>query len=148
LSAALGIVSLNGATTVSLPTVKDPANPTVDEIEQWARTAGALYPMEDWDLMIAGDDDKGPLLVSLADDPTCVNRDAVLNFLYVYAGQVLREGKQPLRASVLREVVRLAASAAAAEVRLWADRAAIALDGGAAHDYSFWFEQGWKTRAL
>lgn len=78
------------------------------------------------------------------DDPTCVKRDAVLNFLYVYAGEVIREGNRPSGVPVLREVIQQAASAASVDVRVWAETAATALDGGGAQDYAFWLEHGWK----
>jgi hypothetical protein len=131
--------------------VKDPVNPTSAEIEEWARTPGAMYPMEDWDLIIATDENS-ELFLRLAADPTCANHDAVMNFLYVYAGQVIREGRRLASVAALRNLINRAATIALGDIQLWAKRAAGLLDGrgpdprSGAHgdDYEFWFGRGWR----
>jgi hypothetical protein len=125
--------------------MKDRVNPTHEEITQWARTPGAMYPMEDWDLIIATDQN-ADVFVSLASDPECANRGAVLNFLYVYAAQLIREGRRPESVSTLRAAIRRGSTAGLDDVRLWASRAADALDGAGADDYDFWFLSGWRKR--
>ncbi len=40
--------------------MKDPVNPTALDIEAWARDPEAMYPMQDWDLMVASDDNGEP----------------------------------------------------------------------------------------
>ena len=131
--------------------MKDPANPTSDEIEEWARTPGAMYPMEDWDLIIA-DDENAVVFSRLAADPSCVNRGAILNFLYVYTGQVIRGGARANEVANLQMLIERANAADLDDVRLWAKRATTALGGsgpspraGAGReDYEFWFGRGWR----
>ncbi len=131
--------------------MKDPVNPTPRDIEDWARTPEALYPMEDWDLMVASDEN-GELLVGLAADPSVSKRDAVLNFLYVYAGQVVREGSRAERVARLRSAVEDAALSDWDPLRRWAGLATTLLAGrgpdpragASAGEYAFWFAHGWK----
>ena len=131
--------------------MKDPDNPSHEELERWARTPGAMYPSEDWDLVVATDENAG-LFLRLAVDPTCINRDAVLNFLYVYAGQVVREGAPPERVAALQRVIDLSANVEHDEIQLWATRAQAVLAGRgpsprpfAPYDeYKFWFGCGWR----
>ncbi len=131
--------------------MKDPVNPTALDIEAWARDPEAMYPMQDWDLMVASDDN-GELLVGLAADPSVAQHDAVMNFLYVYAGQVVREGASAERVEGLKKAIDDAASLPSDELGLWASRAKALLAGlepsphaGAAEaDYAFWFLHGWR----
>ncbi len=133
--------------------VKDRINPTHDEIQAWARTPGALYPMEDWDLVIARDEN-AEVFYRLATDPSCVNRDAMLNLLYVWAGQTIRAGSNQASAALLRRLIALAAGGRDDDVRVWSNRAERTLDGGGPdpraggsnEDYAFWFLGGWRHR--
>jgi len=135
--------------------VKDPYSPTSDEIEEWAKTRGARYPVEDWDLVVA-DQGNGELLVRIAADPTCINHDAVMNLLYVYAGQVLREGRRASGVAELRKAVDRAAAVAMDDLRLWAQRSTDAIDGRGPDprpgsdlgDYEFWFRGGWRPPSM
>jgi hypothetical protein len=110
-----------------------------------------MYPSEDWDLLVARDEN-GELLLRLAADPTCVNRDAALNFLYVFAGQVVREGARAEKVAALQELIDLSANIGVHEIRLWATRATAALSGSGPsplpfappEEYEFWFGCGWR----
>jgi hypothetical protein len=113
-----------------------------------------MYPSEDWDLLVATDAN-AELLLRLAVDPTCINRDAALNFLYVYAGQVVREGAHAESVAALQTVIDLSASFGLDEIRLWAARATAVLagrgpsprPGAPVADYEFWFGCGWRKAA-
>jgi hypothetical protein len=130
--------------------VKDPFHPTHEEIERWARTPGELYPVEDWDIIIA-DDENSDLFLRLAGDPTCVNHDGVLGLLYAYAGQVVRIGAAE-RIAKLKELVERAKTFDLDGVQLWASRATAAIAGtgpdprprARREDYEFWFCGGWR----
>ncbi len=131
--------------------MRDPVNPTHAELEAWARTPGAMCPMEDWDLMVAVDENSA-LLVRLAADSTCVNREAMLNFLYVYAGQVVRGGQYAESVAALSTAIAQAEASRDPALVVWAQRARAVLDGkgpdprsGASRsDYAFWFGYNWK----
>jgi hypothetical protein len=127
------------------------------QLEAFARTPGALYPFEDWDLVIGGGV-AGDRLLRLATDPTCVNRDGVLGLLYVYAGQLIREGgnqRNRDRLAELQAVIDRAQTIDRDDLRAWATRAAAALAGhgpdprpdASRSDYEFWFGGGWRDPA-
>lgn len=134
--------------------MKDPFNPTHAELDQWARTPDAMYPCEDWDLVVAIDEN-AELFRRLAGDPTCANRDAILNFLYVYAGHVVRVGASAESVAVLQRAITLSASSALGDVRQWATRAKAVLAGAGPsprrdatrEEYDFWFGCGWQRAA-
>lgn len=131
--------------------MKDVFDPTEAELEAWARTPGAMYPTEDWDIIIANDD-RGPLFLRLAADRACTNRDAFLNLLYVYAGQVVRAGQGADSQAALRRLVSAAESLGQDELHRWAASASRVLQGngpdprsfGTRTDYEFWFMCGWR----
>jgi hypothetical protein len=111
-----------------------------------------MYPSEHRDLLVARDEN-GELFLRLAADPTCVNRDAALNFLYVYAGQVVREGARAEKVAVLQRLIDLSANIGVNEIRLWTTRATAALSGSGPRprpfappeEYEFWFGCGWRN---
>jgi hypothetical protein len=129
----------------------DPVNPTLEEIEAWAHRGGAMYPMQDWDLMVAVVENVGPVLVRLAADRSCAQREAIMNFLYVHAGQMVRENG-PEGLAALRRTIDLAMASASSDLQSWSKRATDALQGrgpnpaarGPGPDYDYWFLSGWR----
>jgi hypothetical protein len=134
-----------------LPGMRDMFDPSEAELEAWARTPGAMYPTEDWDIIIANDE-RAPVFLRLAADSTCANSDAFLNFLYVYAGGVVRAGKEADSEAALQRLISAAMSLGQDELHRWGVRATSLLQGkgpdprpfGARADYEFWFMCGWR----
>lgn len=73
--------------------LKDPFNPTREEILEWAYDAESYAPEEDFDLYIT-DVENADLLLMFVADPTCPKRRFFLSCLYLLVGDTVRsEGK-------------------------------------------------------
>ena len=121
--------------------MKDPWNPTPEEIRHWAYTPGAMCE-QDWDLCIASDRQYVQLYVDLASDPCCPNRDVFLNVLYMMVGQCFRGSSTHPRYVELWSHEYSTHSDPA--IRTWAERTAILLANPGRFDYEFWFDRGHK----
>ena len=69
--------------------MRNPWEPTDDEIAAWAYRPDAVEPVQDWDLSVASID-RAPLLIRLAADPACPTRDYFLRVLYLLVGDRVR----------------------------------------------------------
>jgi hypothetical protein len=103
--------------------VKDPWNPTAEEIRQWAAEADSYCPDQDWALLFLDDSNYDALLVELAGDAGCprVKRDSFLTILYkVVAAAVC--GAEARSFSDLGELFRQAEATRDIDLRLWVRR--------------------------
>jgi hypothetical protein len=68
---------------------RDEANPTADEIRAWASDPDAIFPMEDWDLILTSIAENNALYLELAgsDIP---GADTFLRCLYIIFGDAVR----------------------------------------------------------
>ena len=86
--------------------MRDPFNPTPDEIREWASTKGAMEPEQDWDLHLAKlrylD-----LYVSLAADQSCPSWDYFLRVLYLIVGDAVRSAFRAESRKSIEELLQM-----------------------------------------
>lgn len=61
--------------------MKDPWNPTTQEIIEWAYTEHAVFPEQDWDLSIC--DNTAEIILSIASDTNCPSQTFFFT-VYIY----------------------------------------------------------------
>ena len=111
----------------------DPANPTDEEIRQWA-LADAVPPMEDFDVLVA-DLEHLPTLLELVGDPSCPARRYLLGSLYCLVGH------SDLRDQRILDGVVMAEHADDSWLRTWAARTRQVLEHPETRDGDDWC--GW-----
>jgi hypothetical protein len=75
--------------------VRDPYNPTADELRKWAYTPDAQEPEQDWDVIALRDCPYRKLIMEFAADRSCPNRRYFLHVLYLIAGDLFRTKVRP-----------------------------------------------------
>ncbi|MFE0025827.1 hypothetical protein [Amycolatopsis sp. NPDC059021] len=122
------------------PHFEDVVNPTAAEITAWACTPGAEEPMQDWDLVLSHTD-KG-LLLELAADPSCPQRETMLSCLYIYAGDAVRTQYRAHPEHELLTMLDQAAGYAEPWTRTWATRTRALMAAPETFDYDAWCGEG------
>ncbi|MEM9282173.1 MAG: hypothetical protein AAGA96_10120 [Verrucomicrobiota bacterium] len=85
--------------------MRDPINPTRDEIRNWAYTEGAMEPEQDWDLHLANLREFD-LFTELAADDDCPSWDYFLRLLYLIVGDAVRTGFQTESEETIRDILK------------------------------------------
>jgi|TARA_B100000700_G_scaffold319756_1_gene415600 hypothetical protein len=115
----------------------DPWNPSSSEVREWAYTASAIEPCQDWDLSLSwvgfGHD-----FIEYASDANCPNADYFLHVLYFMVGDSVRSKFHSKHKSSVREFINSGNSSKNFKVRLWAQRAAKLIDNIESFDYESW----------
>ncbi len=102
--------------------MKDPQNPTHDEIKKWAYNPIAIDPMgQDWDLIIASDEN-ADLLLELASDENCPNKNYFLKCLYLYIGDSLPSNKASKISQKAEDLVEKAKESVDPEIQRFVKR--------------------------
>ena len=126
----------------TLPRVRDPFDPTDDEIIAWAYGRDAVALVEDWDLVLATVG-RAPLLVRLAADPKCPTRDHFLRCLYLLVGDQVRPAPADAGAwEQIERVLRLADAARNPRIARWVARARVLRAHPEQFDYRLWCDGG------
>ena len=88
--------------------MRDPYNPTADDIERWAYDGLAMEPVQDWDIIALRDAPFRGLMMRFVRDPECPKRRYFLHALYLAAGDLLRppQSPDPMRDLELDSMVR------------------------------------------
>lgn len=88
--------------------MRNPYDPTAEEIERWAYDAAASEPVQDWDIIALRDAPYRPLAFKLVRDVACPKRVYFLHVLYLTAGDLLRAIRlpEPARSLELDSLVR------------------------------------------
>jgi hypothetical protein len=121
--------------------MRDPHNPTDYELRAWAAEPGAVEPVQDWDVMIAGLPHPA-LYVEMAGDYGCPNRAYFLRVLYLLVGDAVRtEFRVRSRDEVLTLLERSRRVRHPA-VQAWRHRARALLDDPSTFDYDAWCAGG------
>jgi hypothetical protein len=118
--------------------MREPWEPTDDEIAAWAYRPDAVEAVQDWDLAIVSVD-RAPLLVRLATDPACPTRDYFLRVLYLLVGDRVRAAPGDGSSwEPVERVLRLAEAMPDARITRWVARARALAAHPEQFDYGAW----------
>ena len=123
--------------------MRDPVNPEPEELRTWAADGNALEPVMDFALM-ATSLGNVPLIIELANSPTCPKRRFFLECLYLFVGDGVRtEYRRWSRQQVqelLQQVDQLEAKHPSVE--RWLERSRELMANPQAFDYDLWCDGG------
>lgn len=122
--------------------MKDPWNPTEEEIRDWAFDVNKLCPVQDWDLAVADLKYKKALL-SLASDPACPKREFFLAVLYLIVGDAVRSRWQAHRQSEINKLLAEACRYSDVSVLRWVERSQHLIGNPGEFDYNLWCSGGY-----
>jgi hypothetical protein len=120
--------------------MKDPWNPTADEIRVWAFDPEASHE-QDWELILT-DGEFDELLVDLAADLQCPKCGFFLGCLYLLVGDAVRSHGRSHTPEQLAALFSRAERTGDAELRLWAARSRDLLSHREKLDYAKWCQGG------
>ena len=117
--------------------ISDPWNPMPAEIREWAYTADAKFPCEDWDLALlwTGFED---LFLEFAGDDNCPNQQFFLSMLYLMVGDSVRRGVDHHVEFNLKDFIRKARKYDHEALRVWSSRSQNLLRNPECFDYEDW----------
>ncbi len=125
--------------------MNDLCHPTDEDLKVWAYS-GALYPCEDWDLMVFDgpiDAQRASLVLDIAMDTACPNREAFLHFLFVMTGSLVRlaarDGIDGARLAVIEPLITKALPFGDEKLRAWAMQSQAAIADPTTFQYEDWF---------
>lgn len=117
--------------------MKDPWNPSSEEIRSWAYS-DALIPDQDWELAVIDTLKKQRLCLALAADPDCPNKQFFLGCLYVFTGDTISD-TVPHPIEELKDLLERAASYTNnEEIRLWWERSMALIQHPGNYTYEYW----------
>lgn len=116
--------------------MKDPWNPTLDEVRTWAYSS-ALIPEQDWELAVVDKPESQQLCLDLAADPDCPNRQFFLGCLYVFTGDTVSDkGSHPM--DELNDLLERAARSNDKLVQAWVERSRALILEPSDYTYAYW----------
>ena len=117
--------------------MRDPWDPSPDEIRQWAYTVNAVEPCEDWDLALLWSCHEKALLECASDDH-CPNRIYMLRILYLVVGDAVRSDFRSRPRPVIDGLIDRGDSYEHPSIRLWQQRSRELLRDPSSFDYKAW----------
>jgi hypothetical protein len=111
--------------------------PTAEELRRWAYAEGDS-PYQDFDIVIAHDEELADTFVDLAADETCPARDFMLNVLYILAGDAVRTEYTAYPRARLEYLVACAQCIGDASLATWAARSRALMAAPHTFDYDLW----------
>ena len=121
----------------TMTTMHNPWNPSPDEIRQWAYTADAPDPCQDWDLALLWSGHEKALLDCAADDG-CPNRVRVLGILYLIIGDAVRSDFSSRPRPIVDGLIDRGDEYQHPGIKLWQVRARALLRDPSSFDYEAW----------
>ena len=126
--------------------IRDPWNPTITEIREWAHSSVEEEPCEDWhySLRIA---EHTQLYLDLVADRSCTRRMRFLDVLYNTVRCWLGENPEAPEVQVhLTDIASKARQTGCYYLMNFAADVESARAAGAGYDVDFWFEGGYRSR--
>jgi hypothetical protein len=111
--------------------------PTPEELRRWAY-ADAEEPYQDFDLVVARDEELGDTLVDLAADEACPARDFALNGLYLLTGDAVRTSYDVYPRRRLEYLLACADALSEPTLATWAARSRALMTDPETFDYDLW----------
>lgn len=124
----------------SLP-MRDPYNPTQEEIRAWAASPEVLEPVEDWALMIS-DEPYEQLYLELAADEDCPTRRYFLALLYLVVGDAVRSQFRGRSRDAVLDLLERGRAYPHPEIDAWRQRSAELLRHPETFEYYAWCDGG------
>jgi hypothetical protein len=106
-----------------------------------------MYPVQDWDLAVA-DIRHGRLLLDLASDRQCPQRDFFLSCLYLLVGDAVRSQGRSTDFASLEGLLREAEARNEPCLGLWAKHARHVLANPGEFDYRQWCDGGLARQSI
>lgn len=124
--------------------MKDPYDPSIKEIREWACDKHSIIPVQDWDLMIT-DLKKVPLFLALSIDPevTYEKRNFFLACLYLLVGETIRSNGIEHRMEDLRSFIENSSSLQDPTIQKWVSRSQELVKNPDLFDYDKWCNGEW-----
>lgn len=113
---------------------------TGDELKAWAYSANETMP-PDFDLVVARAGN-AELLLELAGDPGCPERDFCLHCLYVLAGDIVRGDFRDMSRHRLLQLVGKAQSSQDPRLSRWSSRTGELVERPESFEYDLWCDGG------
>jgi hypothetical protein len=121
--------------------MQDIWHPTEAELRQWANDHEAIWPTEDWDLVVSVVD-RGVLFLEFAADINCPNGDFILNCLYILVGDAVRTSGHAHSFENVKTLIELGQQSSISELRHWADQSRKLILHGPKFDFHAWYGCG------
>lgn len=118
--------------------VRNPSNPTIEEIKIWAYSEDE-EPHQEWELFLLW---KGEFTdyLKFASDINCPKENFFLNLLYYWVWRISEQRANENEVEVYPEVFERAGSINTPYVRLWLQRSQELLTGASEVDETSWWE--------
>ncbi|AIK36403.1 MULTISPECIES: hypothetical protein [Bacillus] len=120
--------------------MKDPWNPTTQEIIEWAYTEHAVFPEQDWDLSIC--DNAAEIILSIASDTNCPNQTFFLHCLYLLVGDAIRTRGNTYNIESLQNILQSATNSTNSDIFKWVERSRTLLAKPETFCYDLWCDGG------
>ncbi|MBC2606301.1 hypothetical protein [Pelagicoccus albus] len=118
--------------------MKDPYNPTEDEIREWAFTDISVEPRQDWDLMLSHLN-RTRLYLELASNDQCPTSEYFLSLLYLIVGDAVRTDFQTKKKSEIEDLLEVAETEFPKYfIHLWVTRSRELLLNPESFEYDEW----------
>jgi hypothetical protein len=122
--------------------MENPWNPTAEELRRWAYDSHALYPVQDWDIVISADAEHDELFVQLAADDTCPKCGVFLSILYLAVGDAVSSDFGIRSKSSTVNLILLGDRYAHPAIRKWQERSRTLIEHPETFDYRRWCSGG------
>lgn len=116
--------------------IKDPWNPSAEEITEWA-FSDESWPEQDWDLAVI-DSNNDSLLLTLACDSECPKQQFFLHALYFLVGDAIYRDAPKERIDELGAMIAVIYGDLPSEVQRWKAEASDLLSNPATFEYEYW----------
>ena len=123
--------------------MRDPWNPTPDEVRAWAYTPDALEPCEDWHLALVWSRPEKALL-EIASDESCPARHYVLSVLYLIVGDAVRSDFRTTARPIVEGFIARGDGYNHADIRRCQVRSRELLANPDSFDYDLWCGGGYS----
>ncbi len=117
--------------------MKDPWNPTKEEIRQWAYESDKFLPPQDWELVV-GRIENSKLLLELTCDETCPQNIWALSCLYFLVGDYIRRKIKPYSLEDLLNVLEEAKKSNVSYVTRWVEKSYDLIKDPERFNYNEW----------
>ncbi|WP_410982754.1 hypothetical protein [Bacillus cereus] len=122
--------------------MKDPWNPTTQEIMEWAYTEHAVFPEQDWDLSVCTITNAAEIILNIAIDTNCPNQVFFLHCLYLLVGDAIRTSGNTYNIESLQNILQSAANSTNTDILRWVERSQILLSKPETFCYDLWCDGG------
>jgi hypothetical protein len=128
--------------------LRNPSSPAADDLRSWAYDASAPEPMQDWELVLSWQVDRGFLAhcVQYAADPDCPKALFFLDVLYKWVDTVARDPAFEINRAMYDDWLDGVRGIASARVKDWRHQARLVFQNVAPFNRERWWEAWFAVR--